>query len=206
MKKSFFALLGIGLCLAACSSDDNQQEKKPIIRERVYITYPNVTTTGENTFAFRVGESEFIAHTANEKLGSMGLIEFTTPLPPELSSSYYLDTDTQEYVMYIWAREQNNGEEEVRIHYRSDRPLQVGDQLEIASETAVGKATLEYKRYFQKKLEVYAAKAGMFKILKIDSEKNIISGTFEFEAEQRDEYLKLILATEGRFDIVYRTR
>ncbi len=206
MKKSFLVLLGIGFSLAACSSDDNQQEKKPITGERVYITYPNVTTTGENTFAFRVGESEFIAHTANEKLGSKGLIEFTSPVPPELSGAYYLDKDTQEYEMYIWAREQNNGEEEVRIYYRSDRPLQVGDQLEIASETAVGKATLEYKRYFEKKLEVYAAKAGMFKILKMDSEKKIISGTFEFEAEQRGESLKLILATEGRFDLVYRTR
>lgn len=202
MKKIILTLVGVGLCLGSCSSDDDAVEISVCPPPIEYMAYPEVTTEGRATLAFKMGAREFISCLSSQCLPVESKITAESPIQPIYRMRYYLEAYTQQYVLRIIANNQRNYLDSFVLEYRSVNPIKEGDKFAFSKNQEDGVVFAIYNSSVEKSR--YGCIEGEIEIVKLDTENKIMSGIFNFKAEDQNNRENIITATEGRFDILYR--
>lgn len=202
MKKIILTLFGIGLCLGSCSSDDDAVEISVCPPPIEYMAYPAVTIEGRATLAFKMGKREFISCLSSACLPVDSKITAESPIQPIYKMRYYLEAYTQQYVLRIIANNQRHHLDSFVLDYRSVNPIKEGDKFAFSKNQEDGVVFAIYNSSVDKSR--YGCIEGELEIIKLDTENKIMSGIFNFKAEDQNNRNNIITATEGRFDILYR--
>lgn len=202
-------MLIAGLSLASCTKTESPYDFGVLVKTQ--ISFPEVTQDGKNILAFKTNKSAFISHNAVEAHHNNGEIIHKEAQPLELTATYALQAETQEYVLVIWGLDQKddkNKRDELTIKYRSELAIKAGDRIVIGSNEANGMANVSFWKTVGDRYIEYKAISGELNILKLDSQRKIISATFNFTGEEvkkneTEVESAAVLATEGRLDILY---
>lgn len=195
--------------MASCSKTESPYDFGVLVKTQ--IAFPEVTQDGKNIVAFKASKTAFISHNAVEARHNNGEVIHKEAQPLELTTAYSLQAETQEYVLVLWGKDQKTDKDkrdELTIKYRSELPIKAGDRIEIGLGETVGMANISFWQTVGGHYIEYKAISGELNILKLDSQRKIISATFNFKGEEVNKNettveSEPIFATEGRFDILY---
>lgn len=187
--KKIFLLFAVALLIIACNKDDVAPQPTPEPTEIEKL--PPATQTGANKVGCLLNGKAFLPSGTRPGGGN-----------PNPYCAYYHD---QFVLNFSIIRNENNtsleGTEQIML-YSVDTLLKEDSIYDIATfnENQYG-AYVIYSIQNPKNYESTNEKVGKLHITKLDKEKNIISGTFWFDAV--NEQGKKVEIREGRFDMVF---
>lgn len=202
MQKLFIvSILAIALSFSTSCSKDNDRKAAKL---------PAVTTEGKNTFGCRINGEIFVPKSSGG----------FNPTPSLFVSYYYYqypENDYKEPGFYLFLRASNDGTNrnlEINLT-KSDVPLIEGQTYPIVLK-GNGQVDAEFLHYSYSphpdygNVSIYNSfeytttneYSGQLKIIKFDETKQILSGTFSFDAINTING-KSVSITEGRFDVKY---
>jgi len=189
----FFVLMN------SCSQDDDGTTS----------SLPSITTEGKNTFGCKIDGQTFLPRDA-------GGLNINDPVPTLRAIYVFNEFYFDGYMLSIFADNEILRKTLLIEMTASDTPLEEGEIYPItikedgnihASYDFVGELVdngdgTGYQPFFGYRTTNQFT--GELEILKLDTENQIISGTFWFDCEEVDNG-EIVAITEGRFDINYTT-
>ncbi len=186
--KKIFLLFAVAILMIACNKDDEAPQPTPEPSEIEML--PPATQTGANKVGCLLNGKAFLPSGTNPTGGN-----------PNPYCAYYHDAFVLSFSI---VRNENNtsmeGTESIAIHSSNvileeskTYSLKINDQR---AGYLITKRSPKSDRY-----DTTEEQVGEFHITKLDKEKNIISGTFWFDAV--NEQGKKVEIRDGRFDMVF---
>lgn len=181
MPYRIFVLIAIALCLFNCNNDDDN--KKPPIDQ-----LPPMTTTGENTIGCLVNGEPFT---------DSGLM-----------NNFYQFVDGEFFLVINWEEGPNNNYKDGQLALSGIEVME--NQMYILDKssfidgdyTGSGATFTSNSEDIFGQYETNMNYTGQIKFTKFDNTNNIMSGTFEFEAQEIITG-ETISITNGRFDLTF---